>query len=266
MIKGSDASRLHILEWPADGRHVLFVHGLSSNARTWSGVARELGRAGYRGVAVDLRGHGRSDKPDHGYEFATMVNDLAAVIDACKLHRPIVVGQSWGGNLAVEFGVRRPDLTSGLVGVDGGTIDLGRRFDTFEACWDLLAPPAFDGVARTAIGEYLRHNHPDWPSESIGAALDNFEHLPDGTVRPHLARVHHREILRSMWEHSPPLQDLSIPLLLMPAVATDQEASTPSTGGATRVIPLAGDHDLHMQQPVNVARRILEAAADGFFS
>ncbi len=266
IVAGSDASMLRVIDWPANGSPVLLVHGLSSNARTWTGVARELSEAGYRCVAVDLRGHGQSGKPEDGYDHLTMVADLATVIAACDMDRPLVVGQSWGGNLAVELGVRRAGLTRGVVGVDGGTIDLAGRFETFEACWDELAPPVFDGVARTHIGEYLRRAHPDWPSEGIGAALDNFEHLPDGTVRPHLARDHHRSILQSMWEHSPPLEELSLPLLLIPAVALEQEVRAPSTGGPTRVAPLAGDHDLHIQQPAHVARHILRALSDGFFT
>ena len=69
-----------------------------------------------------------------------------------------------------------------------------------------------------------------------------------------------------MWKQSPPLDRLSVPLLLIPAIASGEEVPAPATGGPVRVTPLAGDHDLHIQQPANVAGLIRAALSDGFFA
>ena len=91
----------------------VLVHGLASNARLWDGTAAALAAAGHTVAAVDLRGHGQSSKPDHGYDFATLVDDLVALITSLGLHRPLVVGQSWGGMLAMDWALDpRPGLNA----------------------------------------------------------------------------------------------------------------------------------------------------------
>ena len=81
---------LHTVHWDPTGAPgsptagdvpVLLVHGLASNARLWDGVALHLARRGHRVVAVDQRGHGRSSKPDDGYDMANVANDLRLLID-----------------------------------------------------------------------------------------------------------------------------------------------------------------------------------------
>ena len=99
--------------WPAPGAAsdaptFVLVHGLASNARLWDGVAARLVDRGLPAVTVDLRGHGRSSKPDGPYDVPTVADDVAALIAGLGLARPVVAGQSWGGNVAVELGARHP--------------------------------------------------------------------------------------------------------------------------------------------------------------
>jgi pimeloyl-ACP methyl ester carboxylesterase len=96
---------------------------------------------GFASVAMDQRGHGLSDMPDGGYDFDTLTEDLLAVIDRLGLDRPVVVGQSWGGNVVLELAARRADTIRGIVCVDGGWLDLGRQFADWDACRSALAPP-----------------------------------------------------------------------------------------------------------------------------
>src|SRR2546430_14287726 len=84
---------LHVRRWPGEKRPFLLVHGLSSNARLWDGVAAELSAAGHAVHAVDLRSHGDSDAPPDGYDTATAAEDLAAF----GLTGVVAAGPSWGG-------------------------------------------------------------------------------------------------------------------------------------------------------------------------
>ena len=105
--------RLHLRRWDGEDRPFLLVHGLASNARLWDGVAAALAAAGHPVVAVDQRGHGRSAKPDSGYDLPTCAADLVAGDRPPRLgSSPVVAGQSWGGNVVLAVGARpaRPDV------------------------------------------------------------------------------------------------------------------------------------------------------------
>lgn len=128
--------KLHVREWEGRGQPFVLLHGLASNSLTWMGVGSLLAEAGHRVVAVDQRGHGLSDKPDGGYDFDTVTDDLRRLMDALDLHQPIVAGQSWGGNVVLAFGVRHSGRACGLAFVDGGFLNLGSRFSD----WETTAP------------------------------------------------------------------------------------------------------------------------------
>src|SRR5262245_29611956 len=100
-----DGVTLHVRDW-SDGsgaRPVVLLHGLSSNARIWDGVAPRLAAAGLWPVAIDQRGHGESEQPSSGYDFATVTSDLSHVLEALGIRAPLLVGHSWGANVALQF-------------------------------------------------------------------------------------------------------------------------------------------------------------------
>src|SRR5262249_6038043 len=82
----------------------VLVHGLASNVRLWDGVAAHLHALGHTVVAIDQRGHGRSDAPDSGYDLATAIADLRALIGALALERTGLAGPSWGRTAALDAG------------------------------------------------------------------------------------------------------------------------------------------------------------------
>ena len=269
---------LALRRWPAAALPpFVLVHGLASNARLWDGVAARLHGAGHTVVAVDQRGHGRSDAPETGYDFATVTDDLCLLLDALDLGRPVLVGQSWGGNVVLEAAARFGDRIAGIATVDGGTIDLQEHFPTWEACAEQLAPPVFNGVTRAELEARVRRMHPDWPDAGIAGTLANFAEQPDGSMRARLRRDLHMRILRALWEHRPPRRypAITMPVLLIPADTGDTAWTVDKRAGIDRAADLlprsrvhwfAGDHDLHAQQPDAVGQLLLSAVADGFFS
>jgi pimeloyl-ACP methyl ester carboxylesterase len=113
--------RLHWLEWAPSGTPerpaILLLHGLSSNARYWERVARRM--TNRRLVALDQRSHGLSDAPPTGYGLDLLAADAGSIISELELDRPVVVGHSWGGTVALEVGARMSDLVSGVALMDG---------------------------------------------------------------------------------------------------------------------------------------------------
>src|SRR3954452_101924 len=206
---------LAVRVWPGDGVPFVLVHGLASNARLWDAVAARLAALGHAVVTVDQRGHGLSDKPDDGYDFTTVTDDLAALLQALELERPVLAGQSWGGNVVLEFAWRFPSAVRGIACVDGGTIELGARFPDWDAARAALTPPPLAGRRADEIEPMLRRMHADWPETGIAATMANFEVRADGTVAPWLTLDRHMRIVRSLWEHKPSTRypELSVPVM-----------------------------------------------------
>ncbi|SHE72352.1 alpha/beta fold hydrolase [Streptoalloteichus hindustanus] len=91
--------RLHVAE-AGDGPLVLLLHGFPEFWWSWRHQLIGLADAGFRAVAVDLRGYGDSDKPPRGYDGWTLAGDVAGLVRALGERRASLVGHGWGGLLA----------------------------------------------------------------------------------------------------------------------------------------------------------------------
>lgn len=105
---GADAvsagsTRLHIDDSGASGRPVVLIHGWPLSAQAWEPQVCVLRHAGYRVVAYDRRGFGRSDKPESGYSYDALADDLLRVLDQCALQDVTLVGFSMGGGEVARF-------------------------------------------------------------------------------------------------------------------------------------------------------------------
>lgn len=120
--------RFHVQQLPAtahadgpdasDRPVVVFLHGLvvDNLSSFYCPLAVPVARAGHEVVLYDLRGHGRTERPATGYDSRTAVRDLFALLGALGIgHRPVhLVGNSYGGTLALHAALARPDLVAGL--------------------------------------------------------------------------------------------------------------------------------------------------------
>lgn len=253
---------LHAVTHGPSPASFVLVHGLASNARLWDGVGAALAERGHGSVAVDLRGHGRSPKPDDGYDFATVVGDLLPLLES--LDRPVVAGQSYGGNVVVHLAAHHPDLVRAIVCVDGGAIDVRSRGASVAEVVERMRPPyeLFEGQTLAAQERRLRAAHPDWPEAGIKGVLGGFEVGEDGRIRSALTWLRHRQIIEAMW-HQPPTE--LFPVIDVPVrflVASTR--MRPAVEAAVAALPdgdaawfEGADHDVHAQRPVEVAEMLL---------
>ncbi len=246
---------------------LLLTHGLASNQQLWFGAAASLAAKGHRVVTFDQRGHGQSSKPDHGYDMATVADDLALLIDALELDQPVIGGQSWGGNVVLEATHRHSTIVAGAVLVDGGFLHLRRQFPLWEDCAEALAPPPLLGMPLTEITSWVNSMAAGWPEGGRNATLANFEARTDGTIAPWLTFDRHMTVLRGLWEHDPSAiyAEVTTPVLLI--------AAADSAASRVRKAPLVDEavgslanssvhwfdpahHDVHAQHPGAVAEVI----------
>jgi pimeloyl-ACP methyl ester carboxylesterase len=254
----------------------LLVHGLASNSRLWDFMSLELARLGHLVAAVDLRGHGTSDKPDHGYDFATLTSDIMTVSDLLGLSRPILGGQSLGANLVLEAAFIHPQHYRGIACVDGGTIELSEAFPEWADAKEVLTPPKLAGTQADVMIKMMRDAHPSWPESGIQATMANFYIRDDNTVAPRLSLDNHLKILRSLWEHKPSdrFRNLLVPALFVFAGGSGSgpPGKHEAAERAEREVPSVvvewfdqADHDIHAQHPVELAALFDREVQRGFF-
>ncbi|NEU13438.1 alpha/beta hydrolase [Methylobacterium sp. BTF04] len=101
-IETRDGTRLFYKDW-GSGSPVVFLHGWPLDADMWEYQMPAVTEAGFRTIAYDRRGFGRSDQPWSGYEYDTFADDLQAVLDQLDLHGVTLVGFSMGGGEIARY-------------------------------------------------------------------------------------------------------------------------------------------------------------------
>ena len=132
-------------------------------------------------TALDLRGVGGSDAPAGGYSIPELADDTAAFCAAVGIEKPVLVGHSLGGMIAVELGARYPELPSALVLVDPGPIDyLPATVEFFTGFSEELDGPDGEAVRRAYVHDMGARDeelarwivdHMCLPEQSIAAAV-----------------------------------------------------------------------------------------------
>ncbi len=101
-ITTNDNTKLYVKDWGA-GRPVILLHGWPLSADSWDDQAMAIAEAGFRTIAYDRRGFGRSEQPWNGYDYDTLADDLAAVIEQTGAQDATIVGFSMGGGEVARY-------------------------------------------------------------------------------------------------------------------------------------------------------------------
>jgi 3-oxoadipate enol-lactonase len=117
MIK--DTKIYYELHGKEDKPVVLFLHGLGSSVQDWEFQLPAFSQD-YHVLLIDMRGHGRSDKPKAQYSMAVFASDVIAVMDSLKIEKVHIVGISMGGMIAFQLAVDYPERISSLCIVNSG--------------------------------------------------------------------------------------------------------------------------------------------------
>jgi pimeloyl-ACP methyl ester carboxylesterase len=118
--------KLSYLEWNATSNRennnqastkLLLLHGLADHALVWGSLAESLS-PDYHIIAPDLRGHGNSTKPDSGYSFQEIIEDLEAFLHSIQWHNVHILGHSWSGKLLPIWATEHPERFQSMILVD----------------------------------------------------------------------------------------------------------------------------------------------------
>jgi long-chain acyl-CoA synthetase len=214
-VSANPLVRLSAIDISPDRPHrtIVFIHGFGGYAGQWIYQLQQFSLEN-RVIALDLRGHGLSDKPSSGYDMGTSQADLEKAFEILKVDTPFVlVGHSFGGALVTEFTLNHPDQIEGLILMATAgefklnplfrlglnlPIPLLRIIEPFTRNW-LAAPPR-------ALKPLYHENLANWVGWEKFSALQ----VPTLVVRGHRDLVFERPTFEKVAQSIPGAEDVDI--------------------------------------------------------
>jgi len=152
---------------PANGHTVMLFHGNNFAGFYFGPVIDALRKEGFRVIAPDQIGYGRSSKPIIPYSFNDMARNSRAILASLKIEKAMIVGHSMGGMLAARFATQYPAVTERLVlynpiGLIDGRFD--RPADSIDDSYRRTLATTYQGI-RASIMRYVAHNQAAWTPE-----------------------------------------------------------------------------------------------------
>ncbi len=208
-VQVRDGTRLFYQDW-GSGRPLLFVAPWALNSSWWEYQMAHLAAQGFRCIAYDRRGHGRSDQPGRGYEFDTLADDLHTLIERLDLRDVTLVGHSMGCAEVVRYLSRhgasrasRAALVATITpfimkadtnpdGIPKSTLEKGRATLSKDRAHQIgIAAPAFFGAPANAVSQEVM----DWwvrmmvDQCSLNTMLELHRAFTETDFRPDLRRI-----------------------------------------------------------------------------
>lgn len=132
-------TRVHYKSYGKGERAVVFVHGWTCDLNVWKAQAEAFAPL-TRVIAVDLPGHGQSDKPQTNYTMDYFADAVAAVLEDAGVKKAVLVGHSMGAPVVRQFYRKHPDRTAALVIVDGALRMFFKKEDALALAATLRGP------------------------------------------------------------------------------------------------------------------------------
>lgn len=265
--------RIHYLDYPGPQPAIVLLHGLSANAAEFGGLICEGLNESHRLVAPDLRGRGRSGKPETGYSMPEHAAEVIALLDHLGLETVVMGGHSFGALLSIYLAAHYPDRITRVIVIDAAIVfhpdtenllkpslaRLARVLPSADAYLNEMKSAAHvNGVWDTAIEGYYRaelHENPDGTAQSLtsanaveqalrGVGLEDWADL--------VSRVKHPVLLLNASEpYGPP----GSPPLVPPEHARTTAAAFPHC----RYVAVPGNHlTMVFGENASVVRREIE--------
>ena len=232
-----DGGSIYLVE-DGEGPPILFSHGVTNSIRTWFHQLEAFPRAGFRAIAYDHRGHGRSELGSSGHSLDNLALDLRTVIEELDLRGAVLVGHSMGGVAVQAFVTQFPDIAAERV---KGIVLLSTLAQT---------PLGSHSTRTKARIEAITNHAPDmswlWSSPNLGFLLARLGFGRD-------PQPSHVELVRQMLMECPPETRLNAPRALIGLDLTDE---LPAVNMPTLVIVGTGDLLTPPAQARQIARLI----------
>ncbi|MFX0032926.1 MAG: alpha/beta fold hydrolase [Candidatus Hodarchaeota archaeon] len=187
-------------ELAGEGDPLLLIHGLGSSTRDWEYQVPVFSQK-YQVITIDLRGHGKSDKPKGPYNMRMFAGDIAELLKKLQIESVHILGISLGGGIAFQFAVDYPDLVKSLIIVNAGieipTDSFKMKFEAFKRTFivklvgmkkmgEVLAPRLFIKPEQEELRAKLIER---WQENDKKAYLSAMRALIGWSVRDQLGKI-----------------------------------------------------------------------------
>ena len=150
--------KIHIHDYEQSGAAVIFLHFGGANLMMWQ-RALPFFKDKYRLILVDMRGHGKSDKPESGYHIDEMAADVAAVMDYLKVEQAHIIGCSMGAEVGLSLAANYPDRALSLV-CEGALYSEYGPYGVWKGSYD-----EFEAYATEQLEKIMITTDKHYPSE-----------------------------------------------------------------------------------------------------
>jgi pimeloyl-ACP methyl ester carboxylesterase len=249
-----DGVKLAYLDVGAGDPPLLFVHGWCCDHTYWRDQIPEFAKA-HRVIAVDLRGTGDSDAPDEDSSVSQFADDVAWLANEVNLQKPIIVGHSMGGLIALDIARKHPDLPRALVFNDAPMTPFSDQFDALRAALMAgLQSPAYKNVAANFVNSAMFT--PDSLDELKNEIVAGMANAPQRLMHTALA---------SIFGHAKTPGPLPVPsLFVRAATATSTEDELKQRYPGLEVTTVNCGHFIQMEMPAEfnaIVRAFIERVA-----
>lgn len=263
-VRGAGGVELFYRDW-GSGRPVVFVASWSLPSDSWGCQMLALAEAGYRAIAFDRRGHGRSLDPGGGYDFDTLADDIAAVLDALDLREAVLVGHSMGCNEILRYLSRHGGARVAGAVLLGTMTPFALKTEDNPDGIDAAFFEDFRARLTTGFPQWIEDNMVPFVHAETPAGMKNWvRQMALGASLQALVACH-RSLVQT--DFRPELARIEVPVLL---IAGELDASAPpdlTARPTARLLPNArlrvyegAPHGMFVTHMAQVKRDLLEFA------
>ena len=249
----SNGMQIHYRRSGAGNQAMVLVHGVTDSSRSWMNFIRPLESA-YDLVAYDVRGHGLSAKPETGYGLADHLGDLAGLLSALRLERPILVGHSMGGGIVAAFAAEHPDVPRAVILEDPAYFEWPQPLDEavagFAARMEL-----YSGLSKSELVKLSRTESPLWAEADREPWAEGKSEFTTRVL----------ETMRQLPQIAPLLPRITAPTLILKADAPPDQSRRHARAASAihgRLVHIDGAaHNIHRDQPAAMLAAIRDFLA-----
>ncbi len=257
-VPGAGGAKIFVRDFGGAGPTLLLIHGAGHSSENWRQAAPLLDPH-FRVLAMDVRGHGRSDGPPDGpYDLRTLTADAIAVLDAFGVGRAHVMAQSMGGRIGYALSAWHPERVDRLVVIDMGADPSPGSLTTWQSLSQLV-PASFPS----------REDAEAWMAQAgTGFLASNLQQSANGVWQfainfPAMVAIAAQTSSQDLWGVVGQIRrpTLVVRGLRSPYIS-DETAARLRAHAPIQVAELDGGHALHMENPKELASLVVPFLSD----